>query len=117
MYVKKAHVEQASKHQGRATRALRIHGSTDLNFKFAVYWARGYAEIVPLSLSHQKRLCFLLKGFCNAAHSSSHKAVLLFAKPIFVVRLQNKCKIVLASDELSPSRWPLEHHLQVEWEQ
>lgn len=54
-----------------------------------------------LSTSVIRNGCFLLEGFCNAAHSSSHKAVLLIAKPIFMVCLQNKCKIVLASDELS----------------
>ena len=103
MYVKKADGEQASKHQGWITHALKIHCSTNLIPKLTVRWTKGYVEIVPLNLSHLKRLCFLLKGFCNAAHSSSHKAILLFAKPIFMVRFQNKCKIVLASDELSLS--------------
>lgn len=100
--VKKADGQQASKHRGWTTRVQKIRCSPDLSFKFTVCWTKGYVEIVPLNLGHQKRLCFLLKGFCNAAHSSSPKAGLT-AKPIFMVRLQNKCKIALASDELSLS--------------
>lgn len=42
-------------------------------FKFTVCWMNGYVETVPLNLTQQKGLCFLLKGFCKAAHSSSHK--------------------------------------------
>lgn len=62
--MRKADGEQASTHQGGTTRAQKIHCSTDLSFKFIVCWAKGYVEIVPLSLTHQEWLCFLLKGLC-----------------------------------------------------
>ena len=71
--MKKADDEQASKCWGWNTCAQKIHWSPDLSFKFTVCWMNGYVEMVPLNLTHQKGLCFLLKGFCKAAHSSSHK--------------------------------------------
>lgn len=88
---------EAKPHMLKRYTALRITAS-----QFTVYWTKGYVGIVPHNLSHQKWLCFLLKGYSNAAFPPPPtRAVLLIAKPVFMVHLQNKCKIVLASDEPS----------------